>query len=73
MVSVTDNVHAVALRRGHHQCDAACADGQRFHARWCWNRASVAIAGFIINGDSPKRVIVRALGPSLTGLGWPEP
>ena len=29
----------------------------------------VAIAGFIINGDSPKRVIVRALGPTLTGFG----
>src|SRR2546423_371154 len=32
----------------------------------------VAIAGFIINGDSPKSVIVRALGPTLTGFGLAE-
>lgn len=29
----------------------------------------VVIAGFIINGSEPKRVIVRGLGPSLTGVG----
>jgi N-acetylneuraminic acid mutarotase len=30
---------------------------------------SVAIAGFIITGSAPKRVIVRAIGPSLTAHG----
>jgi hypothetical protein len=30
---------------------------------------NVAIAGFIINGESPKRVMLRALGPSLTPFG----
>jgi hypothetical protein len=30
---------------------------------------NVAIPGFIINGDSPKQVMVRALGPSLTPFG----
>jgi hypothetical protein len=29
----------------------------------------VAIAGFIVFGQAPKKVIVRGLGPSLTGLG----
>jgi hypothetical protein len=30
---------------------------------------NVAIAGFIITGSAPKRVIVRAIGPSLTARG----
>jgi hypothetical protein len=30
---------------------------------------NVLIAGFIITGDTPKRVMVRAMGPSLTGFG----
>ena len=29
----------------------------------------VSIAGFIITGNAPKRVIVRGIGPSLTGAG----
>lgn len=29
----------------------------------------VGVAGFIINGSAPKRVIVRAIGPSMTSLG----
>ena len=29
----------------------------------------VAIAGFIINGTDPKRVVVRGIGPSLSGAG----
>lgn len=29
---------------------------------------NVSIAGFIITGDAPKKVIVRGIGPSLTGL-----
>jgi hypothetical protein len=29
----------------------------------------VLIAGFIISGNQPKKVIVRALGPTLSGLG----
>jgi hypothetical protein len=31
----------------------------------------VMIAGFIIGGDTPKTVVVRARGPSLTSLGVP--
>jgi predicted methyltransferase MtxX (methanogen marker protein 4) len=30
---------------------------------------NVLIGGFIITGTAPKKVIVRAIGPSLTGLG----
>jgi phospholipase/lecithinase/hemolysin len=30
---------------------------------------NVLIAGFIISGNQPKKVIVRALGPTLSGLG----
>jgi hypothetical protein len=30
---------------------------------------SVLIAGFIITGNAPKRVVIRALGPSLTSFG----
>lgn len=33
----------------------------------------VLIAGFIINGTGPKRVIVRAIGPSLGSAGVPDP
>jgi subtilisin family serine protease len=32
---------------------------------------NVMIGGFIIAGDSPKIVLVRAVGPSLTGFGVP--
>ncbi len=31
--------------------------------------AGVLISGFIVTGDSPKEVVVRGLGPSLTGVG----
>ena len=31
----------------------------------------VGIGGFILTGSDPKKVVVRALGPSLTGLGVP--
>ena len=30
---------------------------------------NVGIAGFVVQGDKPRRVIVRALGPSLTAAG----
>ena len=30
---------------------------------------AVGVAGFIISGSTPKHVLVRALGPSLSGLG----
>ena len=35
----------------------------------------VAIAGFIITGSEPKKVIIRGIGPSLTGVGsvLPDP
>jgi hypothetical protein len=32
---------------------------------------NAGIAGFIITGNVPKRVVVRALGPSLTSFGFP--
>jgi hypothetical protein len=32
----------------------------------------VGIGGFIITGDVPKPVILRAIGPSLTGFGVPD-
>ena len=69
MVSVTDNIHAVAydavvvkvmphVRMANISTRVAVGTAQ-----------NVAIAGFIINGDSPKEVMVRALGPSLTPFG----
>jgi hypothetical protein len=69
MVSVTDNIHAGAydaviikvmphVRMANISTRAAVGTAQ-----------NVAIAGFIITGDSPKRVLVRALGPSLTPFG----
>ena len=72
MVSVNDNVHAVAYdavivkvmpraRMANISTRVDVGTGQ-----------DVAIAGFIINGDSPKSVIVRALGPTLTGFGIAE-
>jgi len=69
MVSVTDNIHAVAY-------DAVIikvmphVEMANISTRVAVGTAqNVAIAGFIINGDSPKRVMVRALGPSLTPFG----
>jgi hypothetical protein len=69
MVSVADNMHAVAydavvvkvmphVRMANISTRVAVGTAQ-----------NVAIAGFIINGDSPKQVMVRALGPSLTPFG----
>jgi hypothetical protein len=69
MASVNDNVHAVAydavvvkvmprVRMANISTRVVVGTGQ-----------DVAIAGFIINGDSAKSVIVRALGPTLTGFG----
>ena len=34
---------------------------------------NVMIGGFIVEGNSPKRVIVRAIGPELTQHGVPDP
>jgi hypothetical protein len=34
---------------------------------------NAGIAGFIVTGDSPKRVILRAIGPSMTVNGEPVP
>jgi len=33
---------------------------------------SVSIGGFIVQGDAPKQILIRAIGPSLTGLGVPD-
>ncbi len=33
---------------------------------------NVGIGGFIITGTAPKRVLIRGIGPSLTGLGVPD-
>jgi hypothetical protein len=33
---------------------------------------NVGIGGFIITGTAPKRVLIRAIGPSLTGFGVPN-
>ena len=33
---------------------------------------NVGIGGFVVTGSAPKRVILRAIGPSLTGVGVPD-
>lgn len=33
---------------------------------------NAGIGGFIITGTAPKRVLIRGIGPSLTGLGVPD-
>jgi hypothetical protein len=33
---------------------------------------NVGIAGFIVTGTAPKHVLIRAIGPSLAGLGVPD-
>jgi hypothetical protein len=33
---------------------------------------NVGIGGFIVTGTAPKRVLLRAIGPSLTGFGLPN-
>lgn len=30
---------------------------------------NILIAGFVVNGTTPKHILIRALGPTLTGLG----
>ena len=35
--------------------------------------AQVLIGGFIISGNDPKKVILRAIGPSLAGFGIADP
>ena len=69
IVSESDNVHAVAY-------DAVIV--KVMPRVWMVNISTrvgvgtgqdVAIAGFIIARDSPKSVMVRALGPTLTGFG----
>jgi hypothetical protein len=37
------------------------------------NADQVGIGGFIITGSTPKHVIIRAIGPSLTRFGIPNP
>ena len=34
---------------------------------------NVGIGGFIVTGSAPKQVLIRAIGPSLTGFGVPNP
>jgi hypothetical protein len=34
---------------------------------------NILIGGFIVTGNDPKRVIIRAIGPSLAGAGVPSP
>ncbi len=33
---------------------------------------NLAFGGFIIHGSGPKRVVIRAIGPSLTQFGVPD-
>ena len=33
---------------------------------------NVGIGGFIITGNTPKHLLIRAIGPSLAQLGVPE-
>jgi plastocyanin len=35
--------------------------------------ANVMIAGFVVQGSAPKRVLMRAIGPSLANFGVPNP
>ena len=37
------------------------------------NLDAALIGGFIVRGDVPKRIVIRALGPSLTANGLPVP
>jgi hypothetical protein len=37
------------------------------------NLDAALIGGYIVRGDTPKRVVIRALGPSLTANGLPVP
>ena len=34
---------------------------------------NVGIGGFIVSGPTPKRVLLRGIGPSLTQFGIPTP
>ena len=34
---------------------------------------NVGIGGFIVTGTAPKRVLLRGIGPSLSGVGVPDP
>jgi len=71
IASVSDNIHAAAydaviikvmpqVRMANISTRAAVGTAH-----------NVAIAGFIMNGNSAKRVMLRALGPALTPFGVP--
>ena len=38
---------------------------------FCGSGNDVAIGGFVVNGTTPRRVLIRAVGPSLTTAGLP--
>src|SRR4051812_7421151 len=69
MLSADDTVHAIAYDAvvvrvtGH---DALGNLSTRLNVA---TGSSVAIAGFIVTGNTAKQVVVRALGPSLTAAG----
>ena len=47
--------------------------GQPKHSQLWWQTGDdVMIGGFIVAGNEPKRVIVRAIGPELTQYGVPN-
>ena len=52
---------------------AASEAGQYQHARLCQIGDDIVIAGFILGNNSGNdRIIVRGIGPSLTGFGVPN-
>src|SRR5207248_7591879 len=73
MLSVDDGVHAVAydavvVRVTGHNALANLSTRVQVGTS-----SNVAIAGFIVTGNSPKQVVVRGLGPSLVNAGVSGP
>lgn len=70
MLSANDGVHPVAYgAMVVHLAAGASSMGNISTRVNVQNGQSVAIGGFIIGGNVPKQVIVRAIGPSLADVG----
>lgn len=69
MLSADDSVHAVAYDAVVVRVTGRNALANLSTRLQIGNASNVAIAGFIVTGNTAKQVVVRGLGPSLAALG----
>jgi hypothetical protein len=73
IVRGVNNTTGVALVEVYDLSPAASSSLGNISTRsFVQTREHVLIGGFIVQGNGPKRVIIRAIGPELTQLGIPD-